>query len=487
MDAEALGAIAPHRPGGGSPADVDCPSSGHSLERRPVPCKLRLLVVSTVSAAIVLLGGSDAHAVPSFARQTGIACGECHNPFPELTSFGRAFKLHGYTMGGMEELQEPGGEKTPPLEINAVFPLSVMLQTSLTRTDTQQRGTQNGNVEFPQQLSLFLAGEITHHVGTFLQATYTGRDDHFTLDNTDVRYANQMMMGSGELAYGVTANNNPTLEDLWNSTPAFSFPFAPPDSAPTPAAAALIDGTLAQQVAGLGGYARWNRRLYGDVTIYRSARIGSPQPPTAAAGNNIKDVAPYWRFAWSQDWGLNNLEVGTLGLYAELFPNAVSGSTDKFTDVAFDSQYERWIANELITAHAIYIFENQSLNATHASGNSSNRSDRLHTFRLDGIVHWSGRLTFSLGYFLIHGSSDQALYSPKSVTDDPAQVTGSINGRPNSDGLVSEITYKPWQNVRLSAGYTAYSEFNGRSHNYNGAGRDASDNNTLFLLAWLMY
>jgi hypothetical protein len=31
----------------------------------------------------------------------------------------------------------------------------------------------------------------------------------------------------------------------------------------------------------------------------------------------------------------------------------------------------------------------------------------------------------------------------------------------------------------------AYDRFNGAGHNYDGFGRNASDNNTLFLLAWL--
>ena len=85
----------------------------------------------------------DVYAVPSFARQTGLACSSCHTVFPELTPFGRAFKLHGYTTQGMKELEEPGNDKAPPLNINRTFPLSVMLQTSITRTDTKQPGTQN--------------------------------------------------------------------------------------------------------------------------------------------------------------------------------------------------------------------------------------------------------------------------------------------------------------------------------------------------------
>ena len=45
----------------------------------------------------------------------------------------------------------------------------------------------------------------------------------------------------------------------------------------------------------------------------------------------------------------------------------------------------------------------------------------------------------------------------------------------------------PWANVRLGAQYTAYSKYNGSSSNYDGSGRKASDNDTLFLFAWTSF
>jgi hypothetical protein len=435
-----------------------------------------------LSIAVVALSfcARPAYAVPSFARQTGLPCSVCHTTFPELTPFGREFKLNGYTMAGMKQIELPSGERVTPLRVNETFPLSVMFQTSLTRTDKRQPGTQNNNVEFPQQLSLFLAGEISPHIGTFLQATYNGQDDHFTMDNTSIRYADRTTLGGSDTIYGVTLNNNPTLEDPWHSTPAFGFPFASADSAPTPAAAALVDGSLAQQVAGLGVYSFWNQMLYGDVTLYRTAHIGSPQPPTGEAGNNIGEVAPYWRFALQERLAADYVEVGTFGLFARLHPKSVSGDTDQFTDIAADSQYEHPIGSDLITAHATYIHESQHLDATHAAGGSVHSTEDLHTFRLDAIYHFGNLATFALGYFRLHGRKDTGLFAP-------APITGSANGKPDSDGLIAEAAYYPWQNVRLSAQYKPYFEFNGRHTNYDGSGRDASDNNTLYLLAWLVW
>lgn len=444
------------------------------------PVWSRCLLIGVVAIAVVAVSSRDARAVPSFARQTGLACSACHTVFPELTPFGRQFKLHGYTSQGMKELEEAGTEQAPPLNINRVFPLSVMFQTSLTQTNRSQPGTQNGNVEFPQQISLFLAGEIAPHLGAFVQATYNGQDDHFSLDNTDIRYSDSTQIGGKELVYGVTLNNNPAVEDLWQTTPAWRWPFASADSAPTPAASAIIDGMLAQQVGGIGAFAMWNKHLYGATAIYRSAHIGSPQPPSSTASDTIKDVAPYWRLAWQQSFGINYLEVGTYGMFAQLFPTGVSNGTNKYTDAAFDAQYERPFGKDSISAHTTYIFEHQQLDATYAAGSSANHSDNLHTFRIDGIYHWRGRLSLGLGYFQTTGTSDPTLYAP-------AQLTGSTNGSPDSSGMNFEAAFFPWQNVRVSLAYTPYFQFNGRTHNYDGSGRSASDNNTLYLLAWIVF
>lgn len=44
---------------------------------------------------------STASALPLFARQTGQNCVSCHagGQFPELTPYGRMFKMTGYTIG----------------------------------------------------------------------------------------------------------------------------------------------------------------------------------------------------------------------------------------------------------------------------------------------------------------------------------------------------------------------------------------------------
>jgi hypothetical protein len=52
---------------------------------------LRLLI-----GLALLLGAEQADAVPSFAPKAGLSCNVCHSDAPELTAFGRSFKLNGY-------------------------------------------------------------------------------------------------------------------------------------------------------------------------------------------------------------------------------------------------------------------------------------------------------------------------------------------------------------------------------------------------------
>lgn len=435
-----------------------------------------ILMTLALAVAALLFYQQPARALPSYARQTGMACNLCHTVFPDLTSFGRTFKASGYTLSQMKKIHSPETESLAPLELNDIFPLSVMAQIAYTRTGGSQPDTQNDNLQFPQQLSLFLAGEITPHIGSFLQATYTQVDDHITMDNSDLRFAGQFEPGGKSLIYGLTLNNNPTLEDLWNSTPAWGFPYASADAAPTPAAAAQIDGTLGQQVAGLGAYGFYDNSYYAALAVYRSAQIGGPSPPDGTSENTIENVAPYWRLAWQHNLAPGYFEVGTYGLYVELYPSGVSGNTDQYTDYGFDASYSRPFGNNRLSIHSTYIYEDQKLDASVPS----DPGHHLHTYRLDANYYIGGIYGLTAAYFRIDGDSNPGLYAP-------GPVSGSSNGKPDSRGWIGQFNYYPWQNVRLSAQYIWYTEFNGQSSNYDGFGRDASDNNTLYLLAWLLW
>ena len=417
--------------------------------------------------------------IPSFSRQTNLGCNVCHTAFPMLTSFGRLFKLNGYTLTGLQTIGA-GGDVNPTLKINLIPPVSTMLQTSFTQIAKAQPGTQNGNAAFPQELSVFFGEAISPRLGTFIQITYDGAEGTLAIDNVDLRYANHATLASKEMIYGFTLNNSPTVQDVWNTTPVWGFPFGSSGAAPGPAAAPLIAEGLAQNVAGLGAYALWNSHFYAEATLYRSAQQGSPQPPDASSSLTTKGVTPYWRFAYQRAWGRQYLSLGTYGLSSRLYPAGVTGPTDRFSDVAGDLQYERAMGEGTFVLHATYLHERQTLDATFGLGESANPVNTLNTVRADASLLTASRLGGSLGFFTISGDADNILYAP-----DP--VVGSVTGKPNSDGIVAEVQFMPWLNTRFSLQYVAYQKFNGGTSNYDGDGRSASDNNTIYLLAWLMF
>jgi len=433
----------------------------------------------------VILYLPSARAVPSYSRQTGLPCASCHYAPPELTPFGRTFKLEGYTFTTKPAVTDENKGHNAALQLLEAFPLSIIFDTSFTATKSPQPGSQNGNFQFPQAASLFLAGAWTSHVGSFVQVTYDSQSDHFSWDNTDIRYANHEGKLFGKpITYGITLNNNPTVEDLWNSTPAWGFPSTGSSSAPGPSAAAVINGTLAQDVAGVGGYTMWNEHWYLAGTIYRSEHIGGAQPNSGEGfGFNIRGVAPYWRVAWQTSTKNNYLEIGSYGMHVKSTPNATTGLMDGYTDWAADFQYDRTIPrfnNDVLSFRGTYIRENSSLVATFAAEGASQIAHHLNTAQANLEYHYGTRLSGTVGWFNITGTRDPLLFPQ-------APVSGSANGSPQSNGYLLNASWWPQQNVDLAVQYTGYLRFNGAQTNYDGAGREASANNTVFVLARFVF
>jgi len=465
--------------------------------------RTQVVLVLGVLASLELVLSTTVQAIPSFARQTNLPCNACHTVFPELTPFGRMFKLGGYVMS------KSGKAYEFPL------PLAGMLQASHTTAkgltsgvapfDSANRATDR--LALPQQASLFFGGRIYDQLGAFVQGTYDGASNHLVLDMTDIRYADNTLLWNKNLIYGVTLNNSPTVQDVWNAIPAWGFPFSSSSVAPTPAAAAKIDGGLDQQVGGIGAYVFWNNAVYLGGAVYRTARNGITEP--LGAGTVTEDVvdgvAPYWRLALEHRWKNHFFTLGTYGMQADIFPSGErSGPTDRFTDIAFDAQYQFMgtiepedppehekpggenkpkAGKHIITAHATWIHESQDRKANVLLGNTANRSDSLRSFKLDLNYYYRshvGDIGGSIGCFSTTGTTDHLLY-PAGPLD------GSRTGSPESSGYILGAEYRPWEKTKISLQYIVYDRFNGARSNYDGAGRNASDNRTLYAVLWLMF
>src|ERR1700693_317133 len=196
----------------------------------------RFQIATTLGLIAIILGlgalAPPAQALPSYARQTGQTCAMCHTGLPELTPLGRGFKLNGYVQGG-------GDEKGLPR-------IAAMIQGGFTHTQAHVPGAKphfgpNSNLDLTQA-SLFYGGAIwaDQGLGAFIQGTYDGVARQFTWDNLDVRLARETELLGQDLTYGVTLNNNPSVQDVWNTTPAWRYPFFSSGLAPTPGAAPVV-------------------------------------------------------------------------------------------------------------------------------------------------------------------------------------------------------------------------------------------------------
>lgn len=417
--------------------------------------------------------------VPSFARQTGLACSACHYQFLALTPFGRRFKLNGYTLSNQRPITETDSTNGGRLDLNPLALISTMASASLTHVKDTLPDEQNNAVALPQEFSVFLAGRISSKMGVFSQFTYAGADGGFGIDNLDFRYANTTTFGSGtNVTYGVTLNNNPTTQDLWNTTPGWGFPFIGSEGAPSAAAGTLIDGGLSQNVLGLGGYALVGNLVYGELTAYRSAFQGTTAPSSATGA--IHGVAPYWRLALQKEWEHRYLMVGTFGLHTSIFPDVLIGPRDTYSDIGLDAQFETRAGSGNLVARGSWIRESQTLDATFAAGGSANAKNTLKTLRFNTSYYPRQWLGLTGGYFQTDGTADALRFAP-----DP--VTGSANGNPKTNGFIGEVDFNPWENTRIGLQYVGYSNFNGQSTNYDGSGRNASGNNTMFLFLWVAF
>ena len=445
----------------------------------------RLATAATV--VLTLAPWRPAAAVPSFAEQTGLACNICHTQGfgPNLTSYGREFKLRGYV----------DGTGSHPLKA----PLAAMARGSFTHTDAGiTDGPAHGygdqdNFAF-DEASLFLAGRLAPKLGIFTQVTYDDVESLVALDNTDIRYGDAANIHGVEVEYGASLNNAPTVQDPWNTTPVWGYPSAASPLAPTPGAAALIDGGLDGQVAGATAFAFINDMLYVEGGGYRrfSKHAQDAMGTFDPEENELRGTAPYWRVTLQNSdagWQGHYLALGTFGMQADVRPGrAVGIGTDTLTDIGTDLTYQ-YVANpkHLFEAKATYIFEDAKLRATGLGGGASNGSDHLNTFRINGSYTYDQTLTFTAAYAGIWGSTDPLRYVA-------SPIDGSRNGSPDSNSYTLDLAWvpfgksgsylAPWYNVRVDLMYTGYTKFNGASSNYDGSGRDASDNNTLLLNLW---
>lgn len=468
--------------------------------------------ISILCTTLLSLVPGQAQALPTFARQTGQNCVSCHagGQFPELTPYGRIFKMTGYTLG----------ERTIPLSIMGVASYSNVSNT--TKSEDPPADFQKNRSLIFATGSLFIAGKVTDNLGAFAQITYDNyasqSDDgtfhgHSGADNMDLRYADRFISGNQDLIFGVSLNNNPSIVDPWNTAAAW-MQYVP---VPSPTSYQFIDGNAPYpgfgsggNIAGLNAYLFWNKTVYAEIGSYQTANRGLSFFSAGINKNertNLRGINnPYWRLALSQEWGPHNIMVGTSGMIAHVYDTGSDtfdqNNLGRFRNIGVDTQYQYLLDPHSITVQLAYMNQRNTYSANTVAATSDyfladgvtpvaayNASDTTNTFRAKASYVYQAKYGGSFSFFKLTGTTNTLNQS--AGYDDTAtftsSVTGNLSGNPGSRGLTYEAFWTPEQHVRVGLQYTAYNKYNGAHSNYNGLGRNASDNDTLFFYVWGAY
>jgi hypothetical protein len=314
------------------------------------------------------------------------------------------------------------------------------------------------------QASLFVAGRATDHAGGFVQITWDGVEHNLALDLVDLRYASAVTFGDHEAILGVTVNNNPTVQDPFNTLPAWGFPFlAPASGFGAGDAATLIDGGLEGIVVGASAYAVLDKNWYAELGTYRSMSPSMQDSLGLGRDDQRLEGNAYWRLAYMQDLKSSAFHAGLFGWSARLDPDhTVPGPVDSFRDVGVDASYQFLGTRE----HVASVYGSVTHEQIHTGEDGS--TGHLVEERLSGTYHYAQTWGGGASLFSTHGS-------------DPAATTRGVMLQADWTPWGKEAAAAPaaleWLNLRLGAQYWHYGTFDGTA---DGAG----DHDTFSLFLW---
>lgn len=403
-----------------------------------------------------------AQAVPSYARQTGQDCVACHiGGFgPQLTPFGIKFKLGGYV--------DSDGK-------DGKVPLSAMVVAEYNR---YKEPDANGNLVTSSSLgvaesSVFLAGKLSDHIGSFVQVTNSGTEHITAIDQADLRVTTTMDVGMRkEALLGLSINNNPTVQDPFNTLSVWGFPYTSSehDGMSYPGTD-LVSASAGQRVIGTSAYALLNDSIYAELGLYNTlspaiqSRLGLGQTDGEAFGriNN----APYWRLGYMQDLRTSAWSVGLLGFNGDIKDRLSGDSMNRFRDLGIDASYQ-FLGNRqhVVTVNASYLKEH-----TTVADDAGDISNSTKDFRLAASYHFMNTYGASLAY--VKASSQDHSTDNRGYI---YQLDWTPWGKESSWAA-------PWANLRLGLQYVSFKADAETEAN----GGKPGDKNNMRVFAWTSF
>lgn len=221
--------------------------------------------------------------------------------------------------------------------------------------------------------------------------------------------------------------------------------------------------------------------------MFSAFRFGIPKEERVV----LKGLNPFWRAAYQFNFSEDkSLMVGAFGMDTKIYPDNTdsSGSTDKFRDVGIDANYQYDSDEHRLRLQWHTYGKNRiSMRALPGALRRILPTTCSPTTRARLTYYYQKKYGATLGYFNIKGSRDALRYETEGIPASANRLPGVRTAVPAPTATWRSLSYLPAENLKVGLQSTAYAKFMGASNNYDGNGRDASDNNTLFLYAWLLF
>jgi len=453
-------------------------------------------------AMALLVWAAPARAIPVFARQTQQNCVACHvgGQYPELTPYGRYFKMTGYTQG-VKQTTDDG--VAIPVAFSLQFGVNRMANNTADGNPAAAAGTpidaRNGKLA-PDQASIYTGGRIADNVGLFAQYTFAWDQGNstkgtFGADNFDLRYADHFLFGQSDLILGVSLNNDPGVTDVFNSSPAWAYPFqySASGSGTAPPVQTAIESLYGGGTArGFNGYLYFDKSFYAEFGSYMATKgltnfLTYTSDASAPAHNGsvpLIGANPYYRVAYTTEWGPSNLMVGAFGMRSRVGDGQGDGLSTLFNDRGLDAQYQYISDPTVVSAQLRFTSEKTSDPSNLVYTNSSAKLDSVY---VKAMVVYRAKYGAALAYWSERGSSDPSYANTSgganffSCSNAPACTTGS----PDTRVWIPGVFWQPLQNVRVTLYKTYFTQFLGGRRDYDGYGRKAADNDSTYLYVWM--
>ena len=263
-----------------------------------------------------------------------------------------------------------------------------------------------------------------------------------------VPYTTVLDLHDKDLRIGFTLNNNPTVQDPYNTTPAWEFRYIDSAIAPSPAAETMLSSGFNQNAIGYTVYAWYDSSLYLEAGAYNTmsswtlARIG-----TSYGKGSTTSPAPYVRIAYEWNLAETSAHVGFLFMHANVNPSTEplvttgAAGTDRYSDYAFDAGFQfLGSGKHIATAQTIYTHETQNLGGSAGlQGLGYGTNSRLNDLRANVWDRYDNTYGLTLGWQRIWGPQNLVLYP---VSDPDGNPIG--NGKPNSNAFIVEAGWVPF-------------------------------------------